>query len=106
MSLSNIRDSLVKNPLVSDAHARVTEGHRPGEAAAVHTLRELAREAEERVAHINPSSEDAHVREDGHGGRDAEERERKDRPSRPPEEETAAGEGSTVVGSRRLDVIA
>ena len=114
MSLSNIRDSLVKNTMVSDAQARASESHRPHDAAALQTLRQQAREADEVVIHMrhaaedNPIRDDEPERQDGRGGR---KRSRSgsgdddpgDAPA-PPDDASAASQAR--AGARRLDILA
>jgi len=104
MSLSNIRDSLVKNNLVSDAHARITEGHRAHEAASAHLLRQQAREADEVVLQARQPSDGNPVREEKKGGRDDKERKERGKRGEPgdgPENDAGNGPAS---GARRLDV--
>ncbi len=105
MSLSNIRDSMVKNQFVGDIHARAGEAQRSQDAAAMHAHREQARQAEEVVVQLSQAADQNAVREDEDGRRGREEREEEERkPHEPPEEEEEPGPPN--VGSHRLDITA
>lgn len=105
MSLSNIRDSMMKNQIVGDMHARAGDAPRAQDAAAEALHRQQAREAAEVIVELKHAAEQNAVRDDEERrppSREREEDEEKDEKPAPPEDDPP---GPPNVGSHRLDIV-